>query len=50
MLILGNGRLVTRDEKNPYLEEWRGSDRWEYDRKVGSCEEVKARISGRGIY
>ena len=20
MLILGNGRLVTRDEKNPYLE------------------------------
>ena len=42
MLILGNGRLVTRDEKNPYLENGAVAIDGNTIVKVGSCEEVKA--------
>ena len=42
MLILGNGRLVTRDEKNPYLENGAVVIDGTTIIKVGNTEEVKA--------
>ena len=42
MLILGNGRLVTRDEKNPYLENGAVAIDGNTIVKVGDYEEVKA--------
>ena len=42
MLILGNGRLVTRDEKNPYLENGAVAIDGTTIVKVGGAEEVKA--------
>ena len=42
MLILGNGRLVTRDEKNPYLENGAVAIDETTILKVGNTEEVKA--------
>lgn len=41
MLILGNGKLVTRDEKNPYLENGAVAIDGTTIVKVGNCEEVK---------
>ena len=42
MLILGNGRLVTRDEKNPYLENGAVAIEGTTIVKVGNPEDVKA--------
>lgn len=42
MLILGNGRVVTRDEKNPYLENGAVAIEGTTIQKVGSLGEVKA--------
>ena len=42
MLILGNGRLVTRDERIIYLENGAVAIDGNTIVKVGSCEEVKA--------
>ena len=42
MLILGNGRVITRDEKNPYLENGAVAIDGTTIKKVGTLEEVKA--------
>lgn len=42
MLILGNGRLITRDKENPYLEYGAVAIDGTTIRKVGSLNEVKA--------
>lgn len=42
MLILGNGRVVTRDEKKPYLENGAVAIEGTTIKKVGTLEEVKA--------
>ena len=42
MLILGNGRVITRDEKNPYLENGAVAIEGSTIQKVGSLGEVRA--------
>lgn len=42
MLILGNGRVITRDEKNPFLEKGAVAIEGTTIQKVGGLEEVRA--------
>ena len=42
MLILGNGRVITRDEKNPYLENGAVAIEGSTIQKVGASGEVRA--------
>lgn len=42
MLILGNGRVITRDEKNPFLEKGVVAIEGTTIQKVGGLEEVRA--------
>ncbi|MGC4019117.1 MAG: putative aminohydrolase SsnA [Muricomes sp.] len=42
MLILGNGRMITRDAKNPYMDNGAVAIEGTTIKKVGTLEEVKA--------
>ena len=43
MLLIGNGRVITRDQENPYLEDGAVVISGEKIKEVGSLTEMKAK-------